>query len=86
MAIMSISSSMEMGDKPRGLCKLLSYACALPVVASGALIPVMLSLVLFLNSTPALAQDSHPGKNLTDMSLEELMAVRIDSVYGASEK
>jgi iron complex outermembrane receptor protein len=31
-----------------------------------------------------LAQASNPSKNLTDMSLEELMSVRIDSVYGAS--
>ncbi len=42
------------------------------------------ALSLLLNSTPALAQDSLPNKNLTDMSLEELMSVRIDSVYGAS--
>lgn len=44
----------------------------------------MLSVLPLLNPAPAQAQDSRPGKNLTDMSLEELMSIRIDSVYGAS--
>jgi len=47
-------------------------------------IALVAALSVLLNPTPALAQDSRPGKNLTDMSLEELMSVRIDSVYGAS--
>ena len=42
------------------------------------------ALSVLLNSAPALAQHTGPSKNLTDMSLEELMSVRIDSVYGAS--
>jgi outer membrane receptor for ferrienterochelin and colicins len=37
-----------------------------------------------LNSASAPAQDAGPGKSLTDMSLEELMSLRIESVYGAS--
>ena len=40
-------------------------------------------LSILLNTMPARAQDPGP-QNLTDMSLEELMSVRIDSVYGAS--
>jgi len=32
----------------------------------------------------ALAQDTRTTPNLTDMTLEELMSIRIDSVYGAS--
>ena len=53
-----------------------------PVV--GAPLALVLALLVLLNSAPAQAQDSLPGKKLTDMSLEELMSVRIDSVYGAS--
>ena len=50
----------------------------------GALIPVILSLLPFLNAMRALAQDTRTTPNLTDMTLEELMSIRIDSVYGAS--
>ena len=50
----------------------------------GALIPFMLSVLPFLNATRAPAQDTRTTPNLTDMSLEELMSLRIDSVYGAS--
>src|SRR5258706_11850652 len=56
--------------------------------SSGNMAPIVAALLaalsVLLNSTLALAQDSHRAKNLTDMSLEELMSVRIDSVYGAS--
>jgi hypothetical protein len=55
-----------------------------PSVVQVALISIVLSILPVLKPTPALAQDSRPGKNLTDMSLEELMTIRIDSVYGAS--
>src|SRR5712671_7900985 len=51
-------------------------------VAHAALI--LISVLSLLNSTPALAQDSHGTKNLTDMSLEELLSLHIESVYGAS--
>ena len=42
------------------------------------------ALSVLLNVMPARAQDIGANKKLTDMSLEELMAVHIDSVYGAS--
>jgi len=45
---------------------------------------ILISVLSLLNSTPALAQDSHGTKNLMDMSLEELLSLHIESVYGAS--
>jgi outer membrane receptor for ferrienterochelin and colicins len=47
----------------------------------GALVPFFLALV---NSTHVLAQNTHPPTSLADMSIEELMSVSVDSVYGAS--
>jgi outer membrane receptor for ferrienterochelin and colicins len=44
----------------------------------------MLSLLSFLDSTPAPAQNRGDTPNLLDMSLEDLMSIEIDSVYGAS--
>jgi len=55
-----------------------------PSVVQGAVTSIILSILPLLNPTPVLAQDSRPGKNFTDMSLEELMSVRVDSVYSAS--
>src|SRR3984893_17325777 len=52
--------------------------------ARQAPVSVILSLLLLLNTTPALAQNKGDTPNLLDMSLEDLMAVEIDSVYGAS--
>src|ERR1700747_2424257 len=56
--------------------------------SSGTPAPIAAALAaawfVLLSSKPALAQDTRPNKNVTDMSLEELMSVRIDSVYGAS--
>jgi outer membrane receptor for ferrienterochelin and colicins len=49
-----------------------------------ALIPAILSLLPFLNSTRALAQNTRTTPDLTDMSVEQLMSIDIDSVYGAS--
>src|SRR3984893_18300334 len=45
---------------------------------------ILISVLSLLKSTPALAQNSHGTKNLTDMSLEELLSLHIESVYGAS--
>src|ERR1700694_2150247 len=50
----------------------------------GALILVLLCLLPPLASTRAWAQKKDETPNLLDMSLEDLMAVEIDSVYGAS--
>ncbi|MEO8053359.1 MAG: TonB-dependent receptor [Acidobacteriota bacterium] len=50
----------------------------------GAPISVAVALLLLVSATLTLAQDSSANTELADMSLEELMSVRIDSVYGAS--
>ena len=44
----------------------------------------MLALLPFLATTQALGQETPPSPSLTDMSIEELMSLRIESVYGAS--
>jgi outer membrane receptor for ferrienterochelin and colicins len=60
-----------------------SLTFAWPLVQR-ALISAILSLPLLLNSSRALAQNTPTTPNLTDMSVEELMAIDIDSVYSAS--
>jgi outer membrane receptor for ferrienterochelin and colicins len=49
-----------------------------------ALVSAILSVLPLLNTTPALAQNKGDTPNLLDMSLEDLMSIEIDSVYGAS--
>src|ERR1700735_3451228 len=49
----------------------------------GAPILFVLFLLVLVNSTLALAQNTHPPTNLADMSIEELMSISVDSVYGA---
>src|ERR1700733_4284487 len=55
-------------------------------MASGhrTIILVMLSLSSLLGSTCVLAQDKPANPSLLDDSLEDLMAIKIDTVYGAS--
>jgi iron complex outermembrane receptor protein len=45
---------------------------------------VLFSLLLLFSSTHALAQKKSGTPDLLDMSLEDLMSIEIDSVYGAS--
>ncbi len=45
---------------------------------------LLLSLFISLAPAPLPGQDTQPHPNLMDMSLEELMNVEVDSVYGAS--
>jgi outer membrane receptor for ferrienterochelin and colicins len=52
--------------------------------APGALVSIILTLLPLLATTQALAQETPPSASLTDMSIEELMSLRIESVYGAS--
>ena len=44
----------------------------------------MLTLLALLAPACALAQETKASESLTDMSIEELMSLRIESVYGAS--
>jgi outer membrane receptor for ferrienterochelin and colicins len=52
--------------------------------AHRAIILVVFSLLPLLSSTHALAQDNPPPPDLLDKSLEDLMSIEIDTVYGAS--
>jgi len=45
---------------------------------------LLVSILIFFNSTRIGAQDDHAAPDLMSMSLEQLMKVEIDSVYGAS--
>ena len=49
-----------------------------------ALLLVLLSLLTLFSSPLALAQKKSDKPNLLDMSIEDLMSIEIDSVYGAS--
>jgi outer membrane receptor for ferrienterochelin and colicins len=49
-----------------------------------SLVSVMLSFLPHLNAIPVLAQSKGDTANLLDMTLEDLMSIEIDSVYGAS--
>jgi len=62
----------------------LSLRTPLPVVQRGLFV-VLLSLLLVLSSKHALGQDRQATPNLLDTSIEDLMKIEIDSVYGASK-
>jgi hypothetical protein len=82
-AISSFRSSPQAPREPKGL----GTGCPSPSGGPGvqrSLIYVVLSLLFLLNTTPVLAQNKGDTPNLLDMSLEELMSIEIDSVYGAS--
>src|ERR1700732_5055410 len=80
---MSFQSSAEAAGKPKGFGTGFSHRSAWPAV-SRALILVILSFLPLPNTTPVLAQNKGDTPNLLDMSLEDLMSIEIDSVYGAS--
>jgi outer membrane receptor for ferrienterochelin and colicins len=48
------------------------------------LISLVMSLLVLVNPTNVLAQNTRPSTNPADMTLEELMSIDVDSVYGAS--
>src|ERR1700676_4997298 len=82
-AISSFRSSSQAARKPKGL----GTGCSLPsgrLAVQRSLISVILSFLPLLNATPVLAQNKDDTPNLLDMSLEDLMSIEIDSVYGAS--
>ena len=70
-----------MGKKQNGFSLIKSLlAGAIP----GALLLVLLSLLTLFSAPRALAQKKGDTPNLLDMSIEDLMSIEIDSVYGAS--
>ena len=62
----------------------LSFGPFLEPAGTRAFTFVLLCLLLLLSPPPALAQNKSDAPNLLDMSIEDLMSVEIDSVYGAS--
>jgi outer membrane receptor for ferrienterochelin and colicins len=82
-AISSFRSSPQAARKPKGLGTGCSRSSGGPAVQR-SLISVVLSFLPLLNTTPVLAQNKDDTPNLLDMSLEDLMSIEIDSVYGAS--
>src|SRR5580700_4398532 len=53
-------------------------------VTPGSMVSIVLALLYPLVTTQALAQETPSSPSLTDLSIEELMSLRIESVYGAS--
>jgi outer membrane receptor for ferrienterochelin and colicins len=53
-------------------------------VTPGSMVSIVLALLYLLVTTQALAQETPSSPSLTDLSIEELMSLRIESVYGAS--
>jgi len=82
-AISSFRSSPEAARKPQGFGTGCCRPSGWPAVQR-LLICVMLSFFPLLNTTPLLAQNRGDTPNLLDMSIEDLMSIEIDSVYGAS--
>src|SRR5579862_3663577 len=68
---------------PNRFARDLSHPSAQPMFRR-ALLFLMLCLSPLLNSTRALGQNKEGAQNLFDTSIEDLMSIRIDSVYGAS--
>src|ERR1700683_4535336 len=74
---------VEAKNKRKKLGRGLSYAYAWIVLQSTRIL-VMFSLLPLLSPTRALAQTAPTDPHLADMTIEELMLIHIDSVYGAS--
>jgi iron complex outermembrane receptor protein len=82
-AIMSLLSFGHTASKPKNSCTRLSHSSGCRA-AQQALTLVLLCLLPFLAATRAFAQKKEETPNLLDMSLEDLMALDIDSVSGVS--
>src|ERR1700730_19417428 len=83
VAALSSSSYVKTVDRAKGLGTGPSHLSGWRA-AERALTLFIFALLLLLNSTHALAQKKSDAPNLLDMSLEDLMSIEIDSVYGAS--
>ena len=81
--IMSLLPFTPAALKPTSCGRRWSHPAGIRVVQR-ALILVTLFLLPLLASSRAMAQKKDQTPNLLDMSLEDLMAVEVDSVYGAS--
>ncbi len=81
--IASCGSPTGSAGKPEDLGTGSSRSSSWPAVQR-ALLLLILSFLTLLNSARTLAQSRGDTRDLLDMSLEDLMSVEIDSVYGAS--
>ena len=81
LIVVAVASFRSSGEPGSGT--VLSHPFAWPVVQR-VLISFLLSLPYLLNSAPALAQYTRTSPNFADMSLEDLMSIKIDSVQGVS--
>src|SRR5580658_3910829 len=77
------SECVEVTNKPKGLGRGFSHASGWLVVQSARIL-VIFSLLPFFSPTRALAQTPPTAPDLADMTIQELMLIHIDSVYGAS--
>lgn len=83
LAIRSCRSPAEAAGRAKGFGAGLAQSSGWPTVQR-LLILVLLSLLPLVSATLTLAQNKGDTPNLLDMSLEDLMSIEIDSVYGAS--
>jgi iron complex outermembrane receptor protein len=74
--------SANAAGKPRGLATGRMPAFVLPMLRGAFFLAMVFTL--FMNSTRSVAQDAPPTPDLTDLSLEQLMSIQVDSVSGAS--
>ena len=81
---MLFKRSGEAVGTAKHLDKNLSHWGSLRAVERGLFL-VLLSFLFVLNSTRAPAQDKQPTPSLLDTSIEDLMKIDIDTVYGASK-
>ncbi len=81
--IMPFTPAAEFTVSPKGRDMAWSHPRVWPAVV-GSLISFVVSFLALVNSTHVLAQNARPSTHLADMSLEELMSINVDSVYGAS--
>src|SRR6202171_5441380 len=82
-AMLSFGAPAPAQRKPKRLGRSCSHPSRWSAVQR-ALIPVVLSLLPLVNAPRARAQNKSDTSDLLDMSLEDLMSIEIDSVYGAS--
>jgi outer membrane receptor for ferrienterochelin and colicins len=81
--MMPYRSSAEGAGKAQRFATGLSNPSAWPGVQR-TIILLLLSVIAFINSMPALAQDQPTTPNLLDKSLEDLMSIEINTVSSAS--
>jgi outer membrane receptor for ferrienterochelin and colicins len=83
MAMLFFRPAGEATGKPPGFGAACSHLPKCSAVRR-VFLSAIFSLLVLLSATPAPAQDARAAAHLADMSLEDLMLIKIDSVQGAS--